>query len=458
MSNASGQTRVNRFQKSSSATTCSVNPQYLNSCSDVELEAYDRVIHDLQKKSHNDEAIELMQKSQRDFEEQQEKLKRDKLKKELMQTTEYLRKQIEEKAIRDKIQREKEKDVQNAVYNAMPQEVVASFPRIVEIPADIQRRKELEKKTELKKDLIGQMSNREIRKSQERDNSKAIEQARLKQLSDAMKKEEEQLREHMKEKKDRYAEDLKKDIDCKIVKKENQKKLDTMEYKGMTKIISINEDKKDDKKEETIKEEKKEEVYPLPGDAERVVQEEAVEGNKDIEVVENFFKEGEPENNDKDENNKAAQLQLKDEESGNPKLAELIARKQKKTTELLKKIEELEKRGPGKYKSSISIAKLKSALSPTGYRYSSTTGKESHITGKEANKIITEAEENRAETRSVRSVASRAKSHQDMFAHARRSTVNGNNVLEQTQKIAYDRYLSHLENQVQSLIEQFIIG
>eukprot|EP01022_Parablepharisma_sp_SALTPOND_P021736 TRINITY_DN434_c0_g2_i1.p2 TRINITY_DN434_c0_g2~~TRINITY_DN434_c0_g2_i1.p2 ORF type:complete len:689 (+),score=109.99 TRINITY_DN434_c0_g2_i1:9267-11333(+) len=427
MDNGSPNKKESAYQRTMAT---SASAPYLNSCNQVELEAYNRLLDKLKVVSHIDEATDSMQNFQRVREELIEKQKKEKLKKELMQTTQYLRKQMEEKAVREKTVQEKDREEYNKVCNSMPAYVVSVFPRITETPLEVRRQREINQKITLKKGLLEQIGEREARVKKEKQDLKELEQGRLKRLVEMLKKEEEEIKEKQKEKREKYIAELKKDIECKTMEKANQKRLDTIEYDGMKKIVALN-----DEKAPLVEANE----YPLPEDEVVEPAEENVDKGE-IEVIENFFNA----ENAKEES-EAPPPETDD------KLAQLIAKKQQKANELLKKIEELEKRGLSGRKSSLStlpIKKLKTALMPEGYRYSSTTGKEARITSEEANKMVAISEGNRSETRSVRSVTSRAKSQRDIFALSRHSTGFGNTAIERAQKVAYERYIAQLEHQV----------
>jgi len=472
MNNASKSPKKHNISQPLSPIAAASQP-YLDSCNEVELEAYNRILKNLQQTSISNEKDNILCKTQLEFQEDLDKRKKEKLKKELLQTTEYLKKQMLEKSELIKNQKITEISLENAQFQKMPANLVNVFPRITETPAEIRRSRELARKEELRKSLENQICEKDRSLANKKSESKNEEKQKLTRLAELVKKEENESKKIKKEKCDAYMEELNRDIKAKEIKKINEKRLENIEYEGMNKIV------------EMIKNGENNIEYPLPGDNEKLEKneenmgketenkEENLEEKKEeenIELIEKFFNEnGSKENNEEkprnDSNNKPKVISAEpllnqsnlpitspispSAEPVNDRVLQLIAKKQKKANELLSRIENLEKTGFS-HKSSLTLAqiqRLKSSLTPLAYKFNS-EGKTTRLTGKEANKMIEESEENRTERSSVRSTKSRARSQADLFGKLRSSAGFGNTLQEKAQKVAYDRYISELEHQV----------
>ena len=206
-----------------------------------------------------------------------------------------------------------------------------------------------------------------------------------------------------------YKEELNKDIQCKTMMKQNEKKLGEIEFQGATKLQELFE--KEDVEEES--EEKKEDVPKEPTEQKKGT-EKAKEKEKEKEVV----VEAAP-------------------DPKMSKLAEILNRKQKKSDDLLKKIEAIQSNPNDKRLKSLE--NYKTALGPSGIKMNK-DGKVIQLNSNDVKQIIQEARPEEKVRRSFENPSATLKRNKSEEKFGRMST-------DKAQTIAYERYLSQLESQ-----------
>ncbi len=465
---------------------------YLRSCNKVELDAYERVLGRLKDLDRATQQVNDIQEARNRLDAITESEKRTSLRQELMRTTQYLRKQIDERTSREMEEQTKERDEYKQQCESMPPNVISIFPRITETPAEVRRQRETRRTQALERDLRGQIEGKREEKTRATIIERETELGKLKRLAETAKREGEEAKEKERAKKERYGEELRRDIQCKEAERANKKRLESIEYEGVSKIVALEKGEVTAVPEPSPVGETKQEAK---GEEEnKAVAEDQNEGKTiegDIETVEKFFESKDHpivNENKQEETTMAASAEKPnnpepeaktDDNSGNKdstvkkpatgpvpemderrrsQLATLLARKQRKADELLQRIDELEQRANSSgRKCSLPVRKLRAVLSPAGYRCT-IDGKSTHISGSDAEKIVsTEQSQKKTAARSAlssrasntsRSSRARSQNGDDVFGTLRSSAAFGNTMLERAQKVAYERYIAHLERQV----------
>ena len=398
---------------------------YLTTCSKVTLDAYNRVLEQLQSIKDGEKRTEDFLTNKLRAEEDREKATKDKLKREAMATNEVVKMQMALKLERERMERAQNQVEFRTVISAMPENLINVYPRITETPADLRKSRKVQQQEELKKDLKQQMSNRAAKRVEETVKFKQEELEVVTKVQEKVKKEEELVKQRDKEKMEKYKTELNKDIKCKVMQKKNEKKLEEIEYNGMSELqhLLAQGTADNDPKKAADDIDKNQNAEPEAG--------QNVEANKD--------KEGKTEVQ-KPEDALSKADALSEATTNNPnadKLALILERKQRKANILLKKLEDMETASKSGMPSTqkYSLEKMKKALNPPGYKMQA-EGKTVRITKEEVDQIINKGSKD-DDTRSRASYLSRNKSEERF----------GKSPTEKAQKVAYKRYLTSLESQ-----------
>ena len=164
---------------------------YFSGCSKVSIEAYNRVLEQLNSLKNQDILIEETLKKQLHDSEEKERTKREKLKKEMLANKEILELQI-------KLKKEKEMQEKMNILNEgkqtlaqMPENLINIFPRITETPKQIRHGKKIKLQEEVKMSLKQQMENKLLRTEEKKQKEKQQECENIQKTNEKEKKEDE---------------------------------------------------------------------------------------------------------------------------------------------------------------------------------------------------------------------------------------------------------------------------
>eukprot|EP01022_Parablepharisma_sp_SALTPOND_P032953 TRINITY_DN87951_c0_g1_i1.p3 TRINITY_DN87951_c0_g1~~TRINITY_DN87951_c0_g1_i1.p3 ORF type:complete len:904 (-),score=177.78 TRINITY_DN87951_c0_g1_i1:1524-4235(-) len=385
---------------------------YLSSCSQVALEAYDRVLAQIKNKKEEDDKAQEDIKRKTFIEEQSEKTKKERLKRLQEEVKEFLDKQVQEKREREVGEKYKEKSEFNNLINTQ-----TVFPQIADPPKEHTIHKRRLTQEIVKKTLQDQIAENEVRRKQEKAAALNKERETIQKANEELVKEQESLKNAEKEKREQYCKDLRESLQYKGLLKATQKKLDTLKVED-----AVFEEPLTVENEEKVTEPKKE---------------------TEAEIIENFFRKStgtvSSEQEEKPEGSEA-----ENQSDKTSKFELLLEKKKKKAHELLKRIEILERAeltsgrsastSPKKYGS---LAKMKSAMSSQAFTYV-----------KDGKKLRVEQEVSpahhtlaplRATPRSVRSSLSHCSSNSEQKP--------AKNNYEKTLRQAFNQCLSKIESQ-----------
>jgi len=401
------------------------NGTYLTSCSKVTLEAYNRVIKELESIKQKDQETQQFQLKKDTEQIYKEKLSKERLKQEALATNEILKAQIILKQQKDKT--EKQQLLSQAPD--LPSEVVVAYPRIVETPLEQRKSKKLHFQEEARKRLQEQINEKEQKIKETKKKEIEQESEQIRKIQEKAKKDEELIKQKNKEKLEQYKLELSKDIEAKSMLKRNEKRLEDIEAQGINELQNIlqNNSEKDAKIPQNL------EI------AKNIINIENQELEQKDEKQNIETKKEKPNNEIPDNKSEAHLSHVSDAKSD--KLALLLERKQKKANDLIKKIEFLETQSRSASVSpqrKAELQKMKKALAPPSYKMVS-EGKEIKISQEEVNKIINKPkkDDDLISVTSRTSKMIRNKS-EDKFEKS---------PIEKAQKIAYRRYLESLEYQ-----------
>ena len=496
-------------RKSAASNYSSASASYLSTCSKVALDAYEREVQKLQTIKEQEQLIDELMLKKAENDQEIENNKKNQQRAELLKTAHFVAHQMREREVTEKLARVKEQADYNLTYGSVPPTIVAAFPRIVELPQDVRRNIQKAKQAQMKAALEAQIA---IEKQQrEKERCMVLIDEKKKAVEDEMKvkNEDETAAEKAKERKARYQEELRKDIQCKEMKKINAKRLESIEFEGVRSLHQLGTCKsptqespytyaipmeafgtneKPEMAEKVEKSEKTEKEFENPENLEKPKGENDLEDenvSNDLALIEGYFQEdgnktkpSEPKNSKPDETNKKgtstnpqktckppekdkveAGVFTEKQRSDAEKLAKLLEKKQKKTNELLQRIEDLERKTavhtPGQQRR-YSLGKLRTALSREGFRYVG-SGRGVRVSGDEVYRSLSSRQSSAQQ--SVRGSEAPPRSKPKMKVWTRKKSEDS--VASRTesqryqsgdkaQKIAYDRYLSELEAQVLS--------
>ena len=392
------------------------NISYLSTCSKVTLDAYHRVLEKLQMiKEKEANTQELMTKQMKELEDRETKVK-DKQRHESLLIKAELEVQMKRKREQSLAEKQKvSQEFRSTVLN-LPEEVVNVFPRITQTPPEVRRANKMRVQAEVRQELRNQIAQKASKNTLEKTYEVQEDMERLKKYQEEYERLHETEQTKTQEQLTQYKTDLEKDIQYKKARKVNEKRLEGIEYQGITALQKILVGKPEDAMQELQKiEQTKDEKCFAP------VKEEGSVKEDDEEEVADIKKEQKTDQTGKE----AARME---------KLAGILERKQKKAQQLLDKLEGLQKgkrsesSSPNKY----SVAKLREALAPVGYKMKS-DGKTVRLSNAAAQELISQKQQKDNEIEAV-TVKKRSNSLQKV-------------TVEQTQKIAYQRYLKQLEAQ-----------
>lgn len=453
----------NRFDSEQNEEKNASSQAYLNECSKVVLDAYDREVKKLQ--SINDKEKYFDEEIQKGIEKEdkREEEKKLKLKAEILETAKVVARQMAEKNEKDKIAKNREKEEFNKTYGKIPPNIVSTFPRIADTPAEVRNQRKIAMQNIMKEQLESQIETDRLHKQSKHMRWMSEEHERLKKLEEETKREERENAEKIREKVKQYQDELRRDIECKEKRKSNDKRLEKMEYEGVTSLRGIADKNQNDKnipyKEIEIPP-AKEDLFPT---ANPIIEEEEDDEFKDnAAIIEGYFDKTDKEIPPKNEQKEICKKNKLEDDKMN-KIASILEKKQKKTKELMLRIEELEKKASQRSNSvhekpsvsGYSLNRLKNVLSRESFQIVS-EGKKFRISGEDAKNAISSRqsvpkisvetrpkfEEKKTKSKDIKRLIPREEKDEKL---------DENRVMcsrEKAQKIAYNRYISELEIQV----------
>ncbi len=483
-------------QTSLRSSLTAASASYLSSCSKVAFDAYEREAQKLQSIEEEERTTEEIVRRKAEREEQQEKERTRREHAAKVRVAAEVAQQIRDRVEGELKNRVREREEYNAVLKDISPEVVAAFPKIVELPTSVQREIVRARQIDMRAALETQMAFTCDKRRLERSESQNEERMRVQREETEIRREDEAAAGKRREKMERYREELDRDIKFREMRRLNEKRLGSIESQGMItlrKMVEPTENPaptakadaektvcKKDEEQESIKDatdskptEEKKDSPSAAEDASPIIE------DKDLALIEEHFSKASqvegsaspPENHASARNSvissphtrtlpvTARNLSLLSPiASPDPRLTQLLEKKQRRTNELLAQISSLEKKARSGSRQSIALTRMRIALSREGFRFRS-QGRSVRISGEEVTRRSDGSRRSRSVVSrgSVKSACSRRTIQEEVKSSVaphgckREQFATSDRVLApNVQKVAYDRYLSELEMQVRS--------
>ena len=445
-----------------SAMGSNAGSSYLTSCSKVTRDAYNRVIEQLhfvqEKDRHTQSSLEKILLAQ----EEREKAEFEKRKAEALATKQVLQIQIDLKKQQQRTERAREQVDYKTVIAEMPENVINVYPRITETPLEKRKDRKTQLQEELKKELKEQMAKKAQRASEERRRVKEQELASLQKTHEQAQKAEEESKVRDKQKLDQYKLELSKDIQCKEMRKLNDKRLGSIEFQGMTALhdlltssalplsqdpnvpvpASVPEGSNPAPREATLPSET---VHPVKAGTAGDPEDNVATVSPPLAAA-----SGSPASDQhRGQGNDQQQLvgATTDGDAKMDKLALILEKKQRKANELLEKLEthQRKQKGSSSLSPEFSVDRLKAALNPAAYSMKR-QGKDVRLSSQEVAHIIQKAKPLAGTGEETKSHVGSEKFSKSLTAQKSEGSL-AKSPTERAQRKAYDRYLAQLQSQ-----------